>query len=221
MGWEERPLPWRHWVHDNLIQPAEAALAAAECLAARDLYHAQWVRYDNDVERKKWACNKAPYMSAAAADLVDDLNRRSFVEMIAATVGVPGLEPDPLLHGAGAHVVDPGGHLSSHLDYSLHPKLPAMERRANLVLFLSGKGNDDDGGQFALYHDDGATVGATVTPRAGRAVLWCPGDVEYHGTLPVKGWSQPRVSVAVYYLAPARPGVTRKRALFVPNRGSM
>lgn len=41
------------------------------------------------------------------------------------------------------------------------------------------------------------------------------GDRRRHGTETVP---PPRVTAAAYYLAPARPGVTRKRALFVPRR---
>jgi hypothetical protein len=44
-------------------------------------------------------------------------------------------------------------------------------------------------------------------------------DLSYHGVEPITGPAE-RVSVAAYYLTPAAPANTRRRALFLPRRGA-
>lgn len=44
--------------------------------------------------------------------------------------------------------------------------------------------------------------------------------MSYHGTEPTSADAPDRVSLAAYYLSPARPGATRVRALFLPKRGA-
>lgn len=216
MAWEERASPFTHWVADGLT---EVGPAASESLSAWYGPRSGWVHYDNDVERKKWAHPDPHALGPAVSHLFSWLCCDDFVGALSILTGVEGLRADPTLHGAGVHIVEPGGWLSPHLDYARHPRLPDMERRVNLILFLTG-GSESDGGAFELYDDECRTALAQVAPKAGRAVVWCPGDVEYHGTGRLSDQARPRVAAAVYYLAPARPGCVRKRALFCPNRGS-
>ncbi len=182
-------------------------------------------RYDNDCERGKRTTRRLDAIGPGWGDLFGWLNGELLATTLGRTCGVYPLSPDPTAHGAGLHVTEPGGHLSPHLDYALHPLLEGMERRLNLVLFLNREWREEWGGALELYDNAAATVGARIYPKLNRAVLWCPGDVEFHGTQRVEYVDDeraanvpPRVTAAAYYLAPARPGVTRRRALFVPQR---
>ena len=209
--------PWPHWTRDRLADPIRCRRAAGDALA--DLYDRPgggWVTYANELERKH--ASTAAARLPAVAPLLDLLTGPEFVAELAGLTGVPGLYADPTLHGGGVHVVPPGGLLAPHLDYARHPHLTDAERRVNLLLFLTDA-DPHAGGAFELYADDGATCVTRVYPAAGRAVVWCPGDVEYHGTQAVAADAPPRAALAVYYLAPARPTAVRKRALFVPRRG--
>ena len=216
--WTAHADPWPHWTRDRLADPCRCRLAAGAALA--DLYDrradSDWVSYANELERKH-ASRRAAVLPAVAP-LYDQLTDPTFVAVLADLTGVPDLYPDPTLHGGGVHVVPPGGLLAPHLDYARHPHLTDAERRVNLILFLTDA-DPADGGAFELYADDGATCVSRVTPAAGRAVVWRPGEVEYHGTQRVSADAPPRVGLAVYYLSPARPTAVRKRALFVPQRG--
>ena len=215
MAWEERTVPFKHWVRDNLISVPEVVEMGSRVSAHWGSFRSQWVRYDNDLERNKWTQNRVGVVPDCP-EMFNRLVTPEFVQELSNLTGVQGLIADPLMHGAGLHIVGPGGWLSPHLDYALHPKMPTMERRVNLILFLTG----GMGGAFEMYDDEGREVRGRVEPEPGRVVVWCPGDVEFHGTQMVTG-PLPRITACIYYLAPVRFGITRKRALYVPNRGSM
>jgi hypothetical protein len=207
-------VPFRHWLIDGLV-PERWAEFAEGATPPRDWPY--WVRYDNDCERRKRTCNDPGLLGEAWCNLLGLLGGWAVLRDVRALSGVAGLSCDPTLHGAGAHVTDPGGWLQPHLDYALHPVLD-MERRLNLVLFLNREWREGWGGAFELYDDEGREAVRRVYPAFNRAVLWEPSDVAYHGTQRVADDAPPRVTAAAYYLAAPRPGVTRKRALFCPRR---
>src|SRR5262245_36315054 len=145
--------PFRHWLVDGAV-PEALLPPDAEGLVRLPW---PWVVYDNELERRKRACNDLAAMGPVAA-LFGHLTAADVVGRFGALAGIPGLRPDPTLHGGGVHVTDPGGWLACHVDYSLHPDLsPPMERRLNLVLFLNPFWQGGWGGALELYADDGAT----------------------------------------------------------------
>lgn len=109
--------------------------------------------------------------------------------------------------------------LSVHLDYAKHPRLPLLERRLNAILYLTPYWQDEWGGATVFTKPDGKTVVARVYPKPGRLLVFATNDLSYHGVEPVtcpEGIN--RITLATYYLSHIRPGVTRERALFVPQR---
>ena len=96
-----------------------------------------WIRYANDVEQGKRACNRLDLLPVPLATLLSRLHHPALVQQLADLTGITDLEADPCLHGAGLHVTECGGWLQVHGDYELHPKLPHRERRLSLVLGLS------------------------------------------------------------------------------------
>jgi len=183
--------------------------------------NAQWTgwesRYDNDCERGKRACRDLALMPAGIAKMLRDL--QGMASRLQELTHVDGLKADHTLHGGGLHVTDSGGHLSPHIDYARHPIFPDLERRVNLVLFLNPVWQKSWGGAFELWDPNARKVKASVEPAPGRAVAWLPSDTAFHGTQLVAKDAEARATLAVYYLAPARPEAVRTRALFVPNRG--
>lgn len=201
--------PFRHW----LIDGAVADLPPADALPAPDW--PGWVRYENAFEKKR-TTRDVHLLPDPWARLFLRLASQQLIAELRKLADLPPLVPDGSLHGGGVHVVDAGGELGAHIDYALHP-VCGLERRLNLILFLSDW-QEEWGGAFQLYEDDARTLAKQVFPARGRLVLWEPSDVAYHGTQPVAEGAPPRVTAAVYYLAPARPTATRKVALFAPRR---
>lgn len=204
-------VPFRHWVCDDFFPRLNGE--ALELPGAADPV---WVRYDNDCERHKRTSNDLAGLPPVWGSVFGRLFSPSVVSWLACLAEVTGLRADPTLHGGGVHVTDPGGWLQPHLDYALHPS--GLERRLNLVLFLNPQWQTGWGGAFELYDDEGRRVVLRVFPSFNRAVIWEPSDTTFHGTQSLSKRAPPRVTAAVYYLADPRPGVTRKRALYVPRR---
>lgn len=166
--------------------------------------------YDNDVERGKRTTrdlSAVPDVACLRA-AVDAVPWEAFLGY--------GTTPDPTLHGGGLHVTAPGGYLGCHLDYDLHPKIPARRRALNVIAFLNPVWRPSWGGGLVLCDPLGAPV-RRFYPRPGRVVAFEVSDLSYHGVEPVRGPAE-RVTLAVYRLAPAGPANTRRRALFFPNR---
>jgi len=145
-----------------------------------------------------------------------DAVRRALDE-IPIDLGYP-TEPDPTLHGGGLHVTVSGGFLGVHLDYDRHPKIPGKRRALNVIAFLHPEWKKAWGGALVLCDPAGTPV-RRFYPNPGRVIAFEVSDLSYHGVEPVRG-AAPRVSLAVYRLSEAGPFNTRRRALFMPNRGS-
>lgn len=210
----EYQAPFRHWVIDGVI-PHEVLFEAWCAIPPVDWPN--WVRYDNECERKRTTND---FTGTAIDELFGALNSWTWLAFLERLTGITGLRPDPTLHGAGIHISAEGDFLGPHLDFALHPKLPGMERRLNLITFLtaakSGNVVDEYGGAFQLYDDEGRDVVKQIPIEFGRVIIWEPTDTAFHGTARA---NHDRVTAAVYYLCHARPTATRKRALFAPNRG--
>lgn len=172
-------------------------------------------RYENDAERHKRTARVLPEPLAQHLEpFFSGIRREAWEEYF----GIPGLISDPTLHGGGLHVTSPGGHLSVHLDYDLHPFMPGMRRAVNLIAFLNPEWRVEWGGALVLCNPMGEPM-VRIHPAPGRMVAFETNDLSYHGVEPVTGPVE-RVTAAMYFLAPAGPQNTRRRALFIPNRGS-
>lgn len=203
--------PFRWWAIRNLIEP----------MPLDELPGQDWpgweARYDNDTERRKRTSRDLIGMPGAARKAIAFLRDSFALRFWSESLGYP-VEDDPTLHGGGLHVTDPGGWLSTHLDYACHPKLPGKERRINLIAFLNPEWRPEWGGFLQLCDPMGRPV-KEFAPEPGLIVAFETGDQSYHGVSQVCG-TIPRVTAAVYFLSDLRPGVTRQRALFIPNRGA-
>lgn len=205
--------PFRHWICDGAVSPLPDDQFAS-------LLDRQYeVAYANDVEQGKLTLRDPDRMPPAAAGVMANLRDPEFVKAWANRAVIHGLEDDPSMHGGGLHVMLPGGWLNAHLDYARHPRLKHMERRLNLIAFLNPVWEMRWGGQLLFTDPLGKSL-YEISPRPGRLVVWESGDLSYHAVRQVAKDAPPRVSVAVYYLAPLREGVTRERALFMTNRNA-
>jgi Rps23 Pro-64 3,4-dihydroxylase Tpa1-like proline 4-hydroxylase len=207
-------VPFRHWLLNGAVSTGLLEQLAAGVPAA-DWPH--WVCYSSAWEKKR--TTRALDMLPVCFQLVFVwLMSNPWLARLEQLTGVQDLLADPDLHGAGLHVMDRGDYLTTHLDYNLHPQL-LLERRLNLVLFLNQVWSEEWGGAFDLYDDMGEGPVKRIYPSFGQMVLWESSELAYHGTQLVSLEAKhPRLTLACYYLSPPRPGVVRKRALFIPQR---
>jgi len=186
--------PFTHSIIRDFV-PAELALAAFHETPPSNWEG--WIRYDNDCEHRKLACDNLPswkYLSHRMTSGHD-----------------PSLTPD--FRGAGCHVIEPGGWLQPHLDYALHPN--GLERRVNIVLYLNPEWKEEWGGRLELCNMIGEPV-KNIHPAFNTAVIWECSDISMHAVSEITG-PERRVLAAVNYLGPNRCA-TRRRAMFLPKR---
>lgn len=212
--------PFDHWVIDNFLPIEEARALSHDFI---DFNHKDWFVYDNPLEVKKTLNNWFDF-PPRTYQFIQDLNT-VVVDELNSMLGIEDkLYPDPGLHGAGWHIHGNGGKLNVHLDYSIHPKL-RLERKLNLIYYLSEDWDPEWGGNLELWSGDEHTAKEKVKVVDcvfNRAVLFDTTQNSWHGFPdPIKcPKNKYRKSIAMYYLIEpsesARPN--RKRALYSPSK---
>ncbi|WP_370179028.1 2OG-Fe(II) oxygenase [Alteriqipengyuania sp.] len=212
--------PFDHVVIDNFLVDEWAEKLEAEFPAFDDPL---WHQYSNAIKVKK-VCNLWNLFPKHTYQAFSWLHSTEFMALLSQQLSIPGLTPDPGLHGGGWHIHSRDGRLNTHLDYSTHPKL-GMQRKLNLIVYLNSKWQDSWGGHLGLWQQkpDRKAPGKLVkeiVPRFNRAVLFDTTQDSWHGLLPplVCPEDETRRSLAVYYLVPAPEGTDpRGKALFAPT----
>lgn len=211
---EQGDCPFRWWRLETGIDADQVRGAVANIPPAD---WPGWVRYSNEIEQKKRTTRDLGSQHYAINSLSSQINSSIMAWNLGRIAGIESCMPDIDLHGAGLHITDPGGWLQVHVDYELHPRVKGWERRLNLILWLNSEWKPQWGGALLLCNENGVTV-REFYPKAGEAVLFEAGPASYHGAMQTTLDAPPRVTLAAYYLAPARTTATRRRALFMPNR---
>ena len=118
--------------------------------------------------------------------------------------GIPELQADPELHGAGMHLMESGSRLDLHVDFnSLHQRL---YRRLNIILYLNEDWHEDWGGALDIWDADVTRCVQVVPPVANRAILFQTVPRSYHGVLPVTcPPERSRNTFAAFYYTEAVP----------------
>lgn len=105
--------------------------------------------------------------------------------------------PDLELHGAGLHMLPPGGYLRKHLDSSFMEST-GWRREYSCVLGVSPEWEADiDGGEFILN-------GEEVSPEFNQLVVFKTTEHSYHEVREVTGIN-PRLSLCVFYWSDREP----------------
>lgn len=215
--------PFDYWILDD-FQDLELAKRLANDFIPFDSNH--WYVYDNPLEIKK-TLNNWWNFPPTTYRFIQYLNSPEFIRKLEIITGVDKLHPDPGLHGAGWHIHGNGGKLNVHLDYSMHPKLD-LERKLNLIYYLSEDWNTDWGGNLELWKGTNKKAlykHTTVYCNFNKAILFDTTQNSWHGfpdriTCPEGNY---RKSIAMYYLVTPRHTVdsNRKRALYSPSKDQL
>lgn len=212
--------PFNHVVIDNFFHD-ETTDALVQDFPR--YYDNEWhTTYNSPLESLKRTCNHWDRFPKRTYNVFNRLNSNAFLWSMKILCGIP-VFADPGLHGGGWHIHASGGKLNIHKDYSIHPKL-GLERRLNLIVYLTPDWQPEWGGGLELWSNDPETnkplkCEKVVDNKFNRAIIFDTTQNSWHG-LP-KPISCPenvyRKSLAVYYLS--NPGVgtdPRGRALFAP-----
>jgi len=210
--------PFHYLVIDDFLQPDTYQEVCAEF---PDFSSDVWYVYENPIEIKK-AMNNWDRFGAKTYELFWLLNSRPFIQRLEKLTNC-ALFADFGLNGGGLHSHRSGGKLNTHLDYSIHPKLP-LQRRLNLILYMTPDWREEWGGHLGFWSHDARNGGpgdlvVSIPPLFNRAVLFDTTQNSWHGLPePIRCPAHiTRNSIAVYYLCePKSNAVRRSRALFAP-----
>jgi Rps23 Pro-64 3,4-dihydroxylase Tpa1-like proline 4-hydroxylase len=165
-----------------------------------------WHSYD-DAHARKYGTMDSSRVPAAAAALI---GRMAAIDLQSHGFEVEAF-PDLHLHGAGLHMLPPGGFLQTHLDGAVHP-LRGWRREVNAVLFVSPW--DAAWGGRLRFDTAAGDVLEAIEPRFNRLVLFATGDSAYHGVDPVTG-PEERRTLSLFWWSRQPAESTRERAKFV------
>lgn len=216
--------PFFHIVIDNFFDSSVAEQLSSEFI---DYDNEHWFFYKNQIENKK-TINDWKLFPKQIYSTFNNFCSPSFTETLQNITGIPKLHPDYGLHGGGLHMHGRNGKLNVHQDYSLHPKL-VMQRKLNLIVYLSKDWRPEWGGGLELWsHDDTTNQPKEKVKEVdcvfNRAVLFDTTQNSWHGlpneiTCPEGVY---RKSLAMYYLVEPDSNVDpRKRALFAPSENQL
>ncbi len=209
--------PFDYCVIDNFLEEDIARKLASDFPNYED---SLWCNYDNPLENKR-TCNHWEKFPPTTYSFFSAMLGEKYANTFGGLMGLDDLVGDIGLHGGGWHIHKRGGKLNIHQDYSIHPKL-GLERKVNLILYLSENWDSQWGGGLELWsHDHESSkpkqCEKVIDCKFNRAVIFRTDQFSWHG-LP-EPISCPegvfRKSLALYYLSDLSSNASnRKRALF-------
>ncbi|MEM8929569.1 MAG: 2OG-Fe(II) oxygenase [Acidobacteriota bacterium] len=166
-----------------------------------------WTKLPTEDQKGKYAAQDEGRFPELLRSLIHELNAGPFVAFLERLTGVEELIADAKLSGGGLHRTESGGKLSVHVDFSHHPA-NGLNRRLNLLLYLTPEWQDDYGGHLELWSwGDDKRPEAKILPKFNRCAIFSTSPWSYHGqpeplTCPPE---LARQSVALYYFSNGRP----------------
>ena len=218
-GWREAT-PFPYFVVDDFLDNDVARKLEAEFPSFDD---SVWHEYNNALEVKK-VCNNWNVFPSLTYTVFSFLNSAEFTDNLSHILfGSHMLSSDAGLNGGGWHIHKRGGILNTHLDYSLHPKIP-LERKLNIIVYLNSNWQSAWGGRLGLWGNESekkpGSLQKQIEPVFNRAVIFDTTCNSWHGLAdPLEcPESQFRKSMAVYYLSEQSTKCDfRGKALFAPR----
>jgi hypothetical protein len=154
-----------------------------------------WQRFQNSTERK---LGGHPGMWGPVTRMFIEGQMQAKAGELAEAFGTPELTMETV--GGGYHLIEPGGYLAMHADFSRSPET-GRYRWLNMLVYLNDAWQGDQGGQLQLWDDNGPAV--TVLPEFNRTVVFRTSGESWHGhPIPT---TRHRRSVAAYFYAETPP----------------
>jgi hypothetical protein len=195
--------PFPFIVMDNFLPAAIADSVANDVpsKASRD-----WTKLPTDDQRGKRVLADESRLPIVIRALIHELNSGYFLRFLETLTGIPDLISDTKLVGGGLHMIERGGKLSVHVDFSHHPT-NGLNRRLNLLLYLSKNWQEEYGGQLEFWNRDIESCGQKIFPMFNRCAIFSTSPISYHGHPEPLNCpdDMTRNSIALYYFTKGRP----------------
>lgn len=167
--------PFENIVIDNFLSDEYAEKIYQEF----PTQYKDWYKYLNPIEFK--------YTFDNIENLTEDIKKYFYIlssnrliQFITELTGIPNLEQDPYLHGAGLHCHATNGKLDIHLDYEKHP-YSGKERRINIILFISKDWKTEWNGANELWDENITSCVKKTDIKFNRAIIFKTNDISWHG----------------------------------------
>jgi len=193
--------PFPHVVIDDFL---ERRLALETARALRRIKEPFWQNEDHDDQVFKFWCDNPEAVPQPGRDLLYWFNSGTMLAIAEKLTNIRGLLPDLDYHGGGVHRTKPGGRLSVHCDYNVHP-VTQLHRRVNALYFLNETWRPEWGGQLELWSADMKQCVQKIEPVLNRLVLFTITDTAFHGVPAPVDAPVDRYSLALYYFTADRP----------------
>jgi hypothetical protein len=173
--------PFPHVVIDGFLTPAALA-AALEAFPRADsgVWNLQdWTIEGHRVSLKK-ACSEELQIPVPIRRILRELNCSLFLRYLWQATGIPLLMPDPTWLGNAIFLIEPGGFLNVHADYSNHFET-RLDHRVNLLLYLNHDWREEYGGHLQFWQPGVAEPIRSILPIANRCVIFDATSRSFHG----------------------------------------
>lgn len=198
---QARPFPFI-LIDDFLpVTIAETVAADIPDKGSRD-----WQKLPTDDQKGKHVLADESKLPIIIRALIQELNSGYFLRFLEKLTGIPDLISDTKLVGGGVHMIERGGKLSVHVDFSHHPT-NGLNRRLNFLLYLNKDWKEEYGGHFELWSSDIKAREQQILPIFNRCVIFSTSPISYHGHPEPLNCPEgmTRNSIALYYFSKGRP----------------
>lgn len=195
--------PFPFIVIDNFL-PDDIAEAVASDIP--DRASSDWTRLPTDDQRGKRVLADESRLPIVIRALIHELNSGYFLRFLEMLTAIPDLISDTKLVGGGVHMIERGGKLSVHVDFSHHPT-NGLNRRLNLLLYLSRDWQESYGGNLEFWSRDIKSCEQRTLPVFNRCAIFSTSPISYHGHPEPLNCPDDvtRNSIALYYFTRGRP----------------
>lgn len=195
--------PFKHAVIDNFLTAnlANNAMKAFPPLCDPCWEHSK----DQGIEVKSRTMWSSEFdIPEHIIDVIRIVNSSLILTAMSDLFDIPKLMPDPYYSGGGLNVSEKNGHLDVHVDGNYHDA-SGLNRRINLLIYLNPNWQENWGGEFGIYTDDGNALVKAVPPLFNRCVIFDSHDKSYHGLPNPINFpdTEPRKSIILYYYTKA------------------
>lgn len=171
--------PYKHLVIDNFFSDA----LAKKCLQNfPDLDDPFWEHANHeDIEVKYRTTWKSEFdIPEGIVDAIRILNCSHFLMAMSERFEIPKIIPDAYFTGGGLNVTRTGGLLDVHVDGNYHDAT-GLNRRLNALVYLNPRWQENWGGEFGIYDENGEVCLKQVAPLFNRLVIFDSHDKSFHG----------------------------------------